>query len=190
MVGTYVINHKDYVHYAAEIGCEVEVLKALASVESAGKAMLDNGQPKILFEAHIFSELTGGIYNATHPKISTLHWDRSLYIGGAGEHFRLQQAVKLDRNAALQSASWGMFQILGRNYGSCGFDNVQDFVNAMYQGELGQLKALVNFVKHEGIAPAMRDKEWRTIARKYNGPRYRDNKYDEKLEKAYKSFLN
>lgn len=184
------VTHKDYVEAAQEIGCEVAVLRALASVESSGSAMLANGQPKILFEAHVFSELTDGKYNITHPKLSTLHWDRSLYIGGMGEHFRLQQAVKLDREAALKSASWGMFQILGRNYAACGYDSVQDFINAMYQGEVGQLQALVNFVKSQGIAHPMQTKDWKTIARKYNGPRYRDNKYDEKLEKAYKSFLN
>src|SRR5690349_16354590 len=106
----------DYQRAASALGCETAVIRAVDRVESAGSGMLLNGQPEILFEAHIFSRLTGGKYDTSHPHISSRSWNRSLYKGGAAEHGRLDEAVALNRTAALQSASWGRFQILGSNW--------------------------------------------------------------------------
>lgn len=180
----------DFRKAAEELDCEVAAIRAVAYVESNGSAFLQNGQPKILFESHIFSELTKHRYDITHPRISTKTWSRNLYLGGEREHSRLQAAVHLDREAALQATSWGMFQILGRNWKACGFDSLQDFINAMYAGEEGQLAAFIGFIKHEGLARALQDKNWKLFARKYNGPGYWRNKYDKKMEQAYKEFLH
>jgi hypothetical protein len=35
----------------------------------------------------------------------------------------------------------------------------------------------------------LRDKDWAGFARRYNGPAYAENKYDEKLSAAYEKFL-
>lgn len=180
----------DFAWAAGELDCEVAAIRAIAKVESNGAAFLENGEPKILFEAHIFSELTNHAYDVTHSRISCKTWSRNLYQGGVAEHYRLRIAANLDREAALQSASWGMFQILGRNWKACGFDSLQEFINCMYQSERGQLEAFVGFIKHEGIAKALREKNWKLVARKYNGPKYYLNQYDKKMEKAYKEFLH
>ena len=57
---------------ALQLDCEVAAIKAVASVESLGSPFLSNGQPKILFEAHIFHRLTKGKYSKTHPNIRHL----------------------------------------------------------------------------------------------------------------------
>lgn len=39
------------------------------------------------------------------------------------------------------------------------------------------------------MLPALQAKDWAEFARRYNGPAYKENRYDEKLAKAYQKFL-
>lgn len=180
-----ILNTEEVERAAAELGCDVAAVLAAAEVESAGSGFLPNGEPKILFEAHIFSRLTGGKYDATHPSISSPRWNRKLYVGGVGEHHRLKQAVALDRDAALQSASWGAFQIMGMNWKRCGYPSLQAFINDAYAGEDGHLRMFVGFVRSAGLADELQRHDWAGFARVYNGPSFAANRYDVKLAQTY-----
>lgn len=175
----------DYAAVAEIINCEVEVVKAVAKVESNGSGFLNNGRPKILFEAHIFSRLTGGIFDKEHPQISSPYWNRKLYQGGEKEYERLKTASELDKRAAMKSASWGKFQIMGFNYHNCGFDSVVDFVADMYKSEREHLLAFMTYCQSQGLFRYLKFKEWDSFARKYNGPGYKKNRYAAKLREAY-----
>lgn len=179
---------KDYEDAAKLLGVEVACIKAVASVESGNGGFFKDDHPTILFEAHIFGKLTNYKYNKTNPDISSTTWDRKLYKGGMLEETRLNKAAALDRNAALQSASWGLFQIMGFNYKKCGFLFLQSFINAMYRGERDHLIAFCNFLKANGLDKKLRNKDWAGFALGYNGAGYKQNKYDEKLKVAYDKF--
>ena len=168
---------------ARKIGCQVAAVRAVIDVESRGGFLADK-RPKILFERHYFSRLTKRKYDASHPAISNPKWGG--YKGGKAEYDRLGEAIALDRDAALRSASWGAFQIMGDNYRVCGFQDVEDFVAAMVSGEPAQLDAFVAFVKKNRLDDELIRTDWAGFARGYNGPAYRVNKYDEKLEAAYR----
>jgi hypothetical protein len=168
---------------ASKIGCSVAAVRAVIDVESRG-GFLPDGRPKILFERHYFSRLTGGKFDASHPSISNRQWGG--YKGGAAEYERLGEALKLDRDAGLRSASWGLFQIMGDNYRVCGFANAEEFVKAMVSGEAAQLDAFVAFVRKNRLDDELIRSDWAGFARGYNGPAYRANKYDDKLEAAYR----
>lgn len=190
------LNEADYQRAAAQLGCSVANIKAVFEVEAPGGGFDSTGQPRILFEAHKFSRLTGGIYDQQYPNISSRNWDRSLYARGAdadarnaGEHKRLQAAAELNRSAAFMSASWGRPQILGENFKACGFDSLQAFINAMYKDEAAQMDAFVEFVAGDNRKrEALRTSDWKTFARLYNGPAYAENKYDTKLAAAAKKY--
>jgi len=167
---------------AKSLGCPVAAVRAVIDVESRGGFLAD-GRPKLLFERHYFCRLTGGKYNAGNPDISNSQWGG--YKGGAAEYDRLGRAIKLDRDAALRSASWGAFQIMGDNYKASGFDNVGAFVKAMVAGEPEQLEAFVSFVKKSRLDDELARLDWVSFARGYNGPAYRTNRYDSKLAAAY-----
>lgn len=185
------ISERDFVDAAQELECEVAAIQAVAEVESAGDAFLSNGEPKILFEAHHFSRLTNHKYDVTHPRISSPTWKKSLYIGGEGEHRRLQAAAHLDRQAALEATSWGMFQIMGFNWRQTRATSLQDFINTIYSGERGQLRLFVGFIKGDNrLLRAIQKKNWILFAKYYNGAGYSANKYDVKLEQAYKRALH
>jgi hypothetical protein len=168
---------------ARKLDCEVSSVRAVIDVESRG-GFLPDGRPKILFERHYFSRLTGGRFDSSNPGISHGQWG-GYGAGGAHQYDRLAEAIACDRNAALRSASWGMFQIMGDNFKVAGFADVEAFVQAMVSGEAAHLDAFVAFVKKNGLADELARHDWAGFARGYNGPAYRTNRYDEKLAAAY-----
>lgn len=178
----------DFNAAASLLGVDVTTIRAVAEVESSGGGFFSDEQPKILFEAHIFSRRTNGIYDASHPNLSSPVWNKALYLGGKQEHIRLAEAVKLNRVAALESASWGMFQIMGFNFRRCGFVSVQEFVNAMYKSEGAQLQAFCNFVKSSGLDDELQRKDFTAFAFGYNGSRQEENQYASKLQAAHDKF--
>lgn len=177
---------------ALALGCEVAAIRAVCEVEAPGGGFDAVGQPRILFEGHLFSKATGGRFDASHPTISYPRWVRTFYATGPtadarneGEHQRLRVATSLDRGAALASASWGKFQILGSNWKDAGAESLQAFINAMYRDEDAHLAAFVALIKSWGLAPTLRERQWATFAKRYNGPAYAENQYDTKLAAAY-----
>jgi len=170
---------------------EQAVLRAVADVESSGSGFLPAPSvlPKILFEGHAFHRLTGGRFSEARPNISYPKWDRRKYKDAAGEWKRLEEAMSLDRTAALQSASWGMFQIMGFNYAYCGYQDVEAFVADQYQGADAQLTAFAKFIARPQYLRALRNADWATFASAYNGPGYAQNHYDTKMAAAHKRWL-
>ena len=179
----------DFTRAAAAIGCEPAAIQAVASVESAGSGFNPDGSPKSLFEGHWFHKLTQGRYTADHPTISYPNWTREFYgKTWQAEQARLAEARALDDTAALMSASFGRFQIMGMNHAACGFRTVQDFHQAMCEGEGQQLDAFVAFIQHRGLADELQEHRWADFARLYNGPGYAVNQYDVKIAAAFKEF--
>jgi hypothetical protein len=182
-----ILTEADYRLAAKELGVPVAAVKAVCEVEAPKGGFFPDGQVRILFERHKFSRHTGGRYDNTHPGISNPSW------GGYGaesvQHGRLQKAAALDRDAALKSASWGKFQILGENYEQAGFRTLQAFINAMSAGESEQLEAFVAFVKADKrLHAALVARDWVRFARIYNGPAYAKNAYHTKLAAAFERY--
>lgn len=156
---------------ANEIGVDAALIPAVAEVESAGAGFLPDRRPKILFEAHVFGQRTGHRWDRAYPNISAPSWDRSLYgAAGAHQYDRLAEAIALDRKAALQSASWGRFQIMGFNAERCGFADVESFVAAMRESEAAHLEAFIAFCRANDLLRYLVVHDWRAFARGYNGP--------------------
>ena len=216
---------------AAFLECEKEVLKAISKVESGGKSAywrLNSGDganiPAILFERHYFSRLTGKKFDRDHPDISwptgyrtkrqlgkednKMHDGKvdadDVYSDYASAYLRLINAYRLDAVAALQSCSWGKFQVMGANFSACGSPDTKTFVKSMCRNELGQVDLLAGFIRRKPRAwknpknkalgkeislwDAVKQKNWRAIAFNYNGPSYETYSYHTKLEAAYDSY--
>lgn len=178
----------DFQAAAAAIGCDVAAIRAVDSVESGGAGFLADGRPKILFEAHYFSRLTDHKFDGSNPNVSSRTWNRSLYgAAGAHQHERLDEAAKLNRDAALRSCSWGRYQIMGDNFRACGFTSLQAFINAHFKSEAAHLQAFAAFIiSNPAMRKALIERDWETFARLYNGPGYKVNKYHIKLENDFK----
>lgn len=181
------LNEADFRWAAGYLQCDVPAIKAVAEVESMGAGFLPTGEPTILFEAHVFSRLTGNRYDRSNPNVSSRKWNRALY-GRAGihQHQRLVQAVSLDRDPALQSASWGKFQVMGFNWDEMKYPSLQNFVNSMYQSEGEHLKSFVKYIVAFGLANFLRNHQWAQLANGYNGPRWAENDYANKMHRAWR----
>lgn len=180
------LTETDYEIAADSLGVDVAAVKAVSQVESAGSGFLPDGQVKLLFERHHFAKYTGHKYDAKYPAISSSA--PGGYKTGAAEIKRFQQALSLDRKAAMLSASYGKFQIMGFNFALCGFTSVDAFVKAMNESESAHLAAFVEFVKSKGLDDELQRHDWKGFARGYNGPAYAKNSYHTKLADAYKSY--
>lgn len=155
-------------------------LWSVLSVETLGAGYLMDRRPKILFERHIFHRMTNGRYDASHPDISA-PTAGGYGATGANQYLRLATAIQLDQTAALQSASWGLGQIMGENFGAAGFGDVQAMVQAFVATEDNQLAGMASFIKGKGLDAALSAKDWAAFALHYNGTDYAENHYDTKL---------
>jgi hypothetical protein len=178
------ISDANYTSAATKLKVEVEAIRAVANVETKGAAFDNLGRPTILFERHYFHRFTAGKFASANPDISNKS------AGGYGkfsvQYQKLERAYKLDPEAALKSASWGKFQIMGANFGSCGFATVYAFVLSAMQSEANHLSAFVSFIEsNTTLLTALRAKDWTTFAKNYNGPGYKKNDYDTKMREAY-----
>ena len=169
-------------------GIESAALWAVLSVETSGCGFLPDRRPKILFERPIFSRLTNGQYDADDPDISA-PTAGGYGPSGASQYLRLQAAMQLNSEAALQSASWGLGQIMGENYATAGFPDVDTMVAAMVGSEDAQLSAMASFIKSNGMGPHLQNHDWAGFARLYNGPNYAANNYDGLLQHFYTRFV-
>lgn len=173
---------------AAAYDIEPAVLWAVAEVESGPYGgFLASGEPVILYEPHVFHRLTAGKFAKDHPDLSYRHWGERPYGRVTEQHAKLQRAVELDRFNALQSCSWGLFQVMGCNWGTCGFDSLQEFVNAAYRSERDHLGMMLGFCERRGLLDDLRARQWSAFARGYNGPGFAQHGYHTRLREAYEA---
>lgn len=183
------ITEADLVAAATSLNVDVNALKAVNKVESPKGGFLPDGRPTILFERHIMRRqlLAKGInpvpYETQFPNI--VNAERGGYKGNEQEYDRLAIAKRIDESSALEACSWGAYQIMGMHWKLLGYSNVQEMVQDFSSGEKGQLNAFVRFIRSQpSILKALREKDWKSFARWYNGPGAIDE-YSAKFEKEY-----
>ncbi|MBU0588440.1 MAG: DUF3380 domain-containing protein [Gammaproteobacteria bacterium] len=172
----------------SRLGVDAPALWAVLTVETSGCGFLPDRRPKILFERHWFSRLTGHRFDALAPDIS--HRRAGAYGStGAFQYERLAKAMTLDRQAALESTSWGLGQVMAFNAAKVGYAGVEALVIAAQSSEDDQLDAMVGFVLQADIARYLRRLDWAKFAFHYNGPDFQKNQYDEKLDMCHKRYV-
>ena len=156
-------------------------------VETSGCGFLADRRPPILFERHIFSRLTNHRFDTSDfsdPQPG------GYGPSGANQYLRLANAIRSDRAAALQSASWGLAQIMGSNFAQAGFADPESMVAAMSDSEDKQLLAFVAFLQANRFDRHLRAHDWASLAQGYNGPNFAVNRYDTRLAQAFAQFSN
>ena len=168
------ISQQDKVTLAAAFGIEYKALNAVFLVESSGSGFdKATGKIKIQFEPYWFQKYTGQRI-ANGVGIQQQEWAA------------FNSATVIDKIAALKSTSWGLGQVMGFNFKAAGFANVDAMVTSFEESEYNQLKGMLNFIKSTPkMLKALQTKDWATFAKYYNGPQYKDFKYDTRLAAAY-----
>jgi hypothetical protein len=184
------LTESDLIQASKQLDVELAAVKAVTEVEAGGHGFV-GGRAKILFEGHWFwkrlkahgldpAEFQAGNEDVLYPK-----WTSAFYLGGVREYERLDKARRIHEEAALEAASWGLFQIMGYHWQSLGYPDVEGYVELMDENEGEQLRAFTRFVDVNDLAKYLRQHRWASFASRYNGKDYRENRYDEKLERAY-----
>jgi len=188
------ISQSDFRNIATSLGIEPATIMAVAEVEAPRGGFDEQGQLTVLFEPHIFwKELRKRNINpfplqVRYPDLLSPVWNKKLYGKFSVQWQKIERAKAINEEAALCSASYGAFQIMGFNHRLCGFDSVFNFVQELQKGEVNQLQAFCNFIKSKFLDDELRNKDWSGFALSYNGRGYKLNQYDMKLKKAYQKY--
>ncbi|WP_244597759.1 N-acetylmuramidase domain-containing protein [Roseitalea porphyridii] len=172
-------------------GIEPAALKAVAEVESGGRAFAMIGgrrEPLIRFEGHYFDRLVADERRAearraglASPKAGAVANPRR-----QADRWRLlERAAKIDRDAALQSVSWGIGQVMGAHWKRLGYASPEALAREARSGVEGQLRLMLRFIGVNRLTPLLHARDWAGFARRYNGPAYARNRYDVRLAAAH-----
>lgn len=157
------------------------VLEAILQIESGGRSLGDDKRPIIRFEAHIFKQQLGN--NALfdqHFRFGAPIWTgqqmlvdgewKDIHVGSQAREWQaFEKAATLDYEAAAQSISMGAPQIMGFNHASIGYPSATAMLEAFGEESI-QTIAFINFILgRQSLVLAVRNKDWREIARIYNG---------------------
>lgn len=194
------ITTKDILDVARKYGLEPAVVATVMEVESSGSGFFTdwNGEQriKIQFEPHIFirycrEHKIKGVTGVKIGKYWFLYLDGKLVLKNGVENQKNEWAAfnvaasKISLVDAMLSTSWGLGQIIGFNFKSCGYSSVGEMVDAFKIGEKQQLDAMMSFISDKGLLGSLRHKLWGAFAYVYNGKDYKKLGYDTKLQTAY-----
>lgn len=181
----------DIIHLAEGAGIEPAVLLAIAEVESGGKASArinNRAEPIIRFEGHYFDRRLTGL-KRVQARVAALADPRAGAIrnpSSQAERWKmLHRAAAIDHQAAYESVSWGLGQVMGGHWRWLGFGSVDALVQECRESVAGQVRLMLRYCDKAGLMPAIRARNWAAFAKGYNGPAYAANRYDQKLALAY-----
>lgn len=187
------LGYKDLERAATSLNVPLACVRAINEVESRGEGFFSNGLAAILFERHVFyarlkrQGMDVKKLKIQHPDV--VNDEPGGYEGGLAEWERLNRAIKIDRAAAIESTSWGLFQIMGFHWKELKYANADDFLACMNRSEGLQLDALVRFLKaNPAMIRALQVINFTDFARLYNGVGYAKNQYDLKMAKAFAKY--
>lgn len=185
------ITDADITAAAVKLGVSPAHIRMVRTVESGGKSFDDKGRPVILFEPHIFHRRTGGAYSPSD--FSYARWRTKPYPRSYDARWQqMADAAEKNEAAALESASWGLFQIMGFHWQALGYASPQAFAEAMSRSEGDHLDAVVRFIKANGLTAKLAKckagdpDSCRDFARSYNGAGYANNQYHVRMAEALK----
>lgn len=174
---------------AKESGYEYAAIKAVLEIESGGTGFAsDTGKIIIQFEPSWFKKKA--------PYAPSGTWSVNKIDRQSKEWEAFNDAFAKNQNAAMESTSIGLPQIMGFHYKRLGFKTVGEMWNNFKESEYNQVKGLVKFIDTDPhLRRALILKDWHLFATNYNGSGYKAlakkigrEPYDISLKKAYAKY--
>ncbi len=171
---------------AGRLGIEPAVAVAVLLAESGGDGFGPDGRLKIRFENHIFLQQWGAQNKPVFDRFFTFspqeswkghqwrpnqesEW-QNCHQSQAQEWQVLNFARNFVEEPALKSISMGSSQIMGFNFAALGYGSARAMFDDFQTGEEAQIRAFFRFVENQRLVIALRQKDYVTFARGYNGP--------------------
>lgn len=174
------------------IGVGEDEIHAILDTETRGTGFDSKNRPIILFEPHVFYKQLAAhkpesLSKAMSEGLAYKSWGTKPYPRDS--YPRLEQAVLIEPELALRSASWGLGQIMGFNHSMAGYASATSMVEKFKDDEEDHLLAMVKFIIAAGLDDELRRHDWVGFARGYNGSGFAKNGYDKKLAAAYAKWM-
>lgn len=107
------------------------------------------------------------------------------------EWIAFNDAFRLNPDAAMESTSIGMMQVMGFHYKRLGFKTVGEMWDFAKKSERNQVWLGLEFLRTDKVIyKAIIVSDWNTVALRYNGSDYARLGYHNKLRAAEKKFIN
>ena len=151
---------------AKSIGVDYASLMAFISVESGGLGFAtDTGKIIIQFEPAWFKRKS--------PYSPSGAWSVNGVERQSKEWIAFNNAMKLNPNAAMESTSIGLGQIMGFHYKRLGFKTVSEMWDDAKKGEYNQVQQMAKFIATDpGLLKGLKNRNWHVVATLYNGAGY------------------
>lgn len=170
---------------------EPAALLTFISVETGGKGFDDKtGKVTIQFEPAWFKKKApyapSGIWSVNKVDVQHKEW------------IAFNDAYKKNPDAAMQSTSIGLGQIMGFHYKKLGYNTVGEMWDDAKKGIEEQIEQMVKFINSDpNLLNALKRHDWTKVATIYNGngfmdlaKKYHRTPYDEAMALAYNRFKN
>jgi peptidoglycan hydrolase-like protein with peptidoglycan-binding domain len=164
---------------AKELSVDPNMLAAVILVESGGSGFVD-GNLKIRFENHYFLDRT-----KDYADLFTYYWKdhkfrtstddewRAVHTGKqSSEYATFNFAKSLSEEAAYQSISMGLGQIMGANFKATGHGSAKEMYEDFSKGHEQQIKGMATFFKNYNKGSTLRalqNGDLATFVSQYNG---------------------
>lgn len=171
---------------ASEFNIEFAALMAFIEVESSGKGFDPaTGRIMIQFEPAWFCKLAPGAPGG--------EWSANKVDRQPAEWRAFNSAYAINPDAAMQSTSIGLGQVMGFHYKRLGYATVGAMWDAAKRSEEIQIWQIAKFITTDSnLMNALKNKSWHMVATLYNGAGYKAlaarlgrTPYDISLREAY-----
>jgi len=165
------------------------VLRAFLDVESAGRGFDPDTKKLIIqFEPVWFKRKArfapSGAWTVNRVEVQAKEWQA------------FNNAFAINPDAAMESTSIGLPQIMGLHWQRLGFDSVGAMWDSFKKSELNQIIGLIKFIETDPVLlRAIVDHDWHRIAYIYNGSgymaiahNYKREPYNVSLANAYQKY--
>jgi hypothetical protein len=173
------LTQSDKVKLSEEFGVKISSINKVISVESGGKGFDDEtGKIIIQFEPSWFKRQS--------PYTPSGLWSLNKVERQKEEWKAFNDAFSKDPDGAMKSTSIGLMQVMGFHWKDIGFKSVGEMWDYAKESEHNQLRLGILFIrKNKKMFEAFKDltkmKNCRTFAYYYNGEKYEEYNYHNKL---------
>lgn len=168
----------DFDVLSTEFNLEKALIKAVVAVESGGKGFDSSGKIIIQFEPAWFKRKApytpSGKWSLNKVEVQYKEWEA------------FNDAYAKNANAAMESTSIGLMQVMGFHYKLLGFSNVGAMWEFAKESEINQLRLGLRFIKsNKKMYDGLKAKNFSIFAYYYNGEQYKKFNYDTRMLAAY-----
>lgn len=166
---------------ACKYGISYASLKAVIEVESGGIGFASDGKIIIQFEPSWFKRKS--------PYTPSGKWSQNGVERQSQEWIAFNDAFSKNPNAAMESTSIGLMQVMGFHYSLLGFKTVGAMWDFAKVSEANQLELGLKFIKsNTKMYNALKKNDFNTFAYYYNGSAYKKFNYHTRMQTAYNKY--